>query len=162
LLLYASIAISNHGNCLHLRPNRNHVRNPGPPDRSRRRFQNSARQPAQLHGKTLLVTGGASGFGEAIVTAFTKLPGTAAIVADNNSQRGQNLEHTFRETGCSVKFVQIDVTDWESGIGLFRCALSGLMQTYDEKRTIDHVVTCAGVIGGQMDFTPAHPDEFPN
>jgi NAD(P)-dependent dehydrogenase (short-subunit alcohol dehydrogenase family) len=106
-------------------------------------------QTDQLHGKTLLVTGGVSGFGEAIVTAFTKQPGTAAIIADNNSERGQNLERTLREAGCSVKFVQVDVTDWESVTGLFRCALFWLGQTYHEERTIDHVVTCAGVIGGQ-------------
>jgi NAD(P)-dependent dehydrogenase (short-subunit alcohol dehydrogenase family) len=93
---------------------------------------------------------------------FHKLPGTAAIIADNNSERGHNLERTLREVGCSVKFVQVDVTDWESVTGLFRSALSWLRQTYDEERTIDHVVTCTGVIGGQMDFTPVHPDEFLN
>jgi NAD(P)-dependent dehydrogenase (short-subunit alcohol dehydrogenase family) len=65
-----------------------------------------------LQGKTLLVTGGASGFGEAIVTAFTKQPGTAAIIADKDAARGETLERTLREAGCSVKFVQVDVTDW--------------------------------------------------
>jgi NAD(P)-dependent dehydrogenase (short-subunit alcohol dehydrogenase family) len=120
----------------------------------------SQNQTDQLQGKTLLVTGGASGFGEAIVTAFTKQTDTAAIIADKNNERGQELEHTLREAGCRVKLVQADVTDWESVTDLFRSALTWLRQTYDEERTIDHVVTCAGVVAGQMDFTPVHPDDF--
>jgi 5'-hydroxyaverantin dehydrogenase len=161
LLFYASIAVSNHA----------HRLPPSQPETLseiralQRPLAVNFKSPPQNHtdqlqGKTLLVVGGASGFGEAIVTAFTKQPGTAAIIADNNSEREHNLERTLREAGCSVKFVQVDVTDRESVTGLFRSALSWLKQTYDEERTIDHVVTCAGVIGGQMDFTPVHPDEF--
>lgn len=76
-----------------------------------------------LQGKSLLVTGGASGFGEAIVTAFTKQMDTAAIIADRDIARGEALERTLREAGRSVKFVQVDVTDWNSVISLFRSAL---------------------------------------
>jgi 5'-hydroxyaverantin dehydrogenase len=117
-------------------------------------------QAELLQGKTLLVTGGASGFGEAIVTAFTKQPHTAAIIADNNVERGSNLERNLREVGCSVKFIQVDVTNWDSVTGLFRSALTWLRETYDQDRTIDHVVTCAGVISEELDLKPIHPHEF--
>lgn len=113
-----------------------------------------------LQGKTLLVTGGASGFGEAIVTAFTKQPGTAAIIADRDMARGQAMERTLCEAGCSVKFVEVDVTDWSSVTRLFRSALVWLRETYKQDRTIDHIVTCAGVTSENLDVTPVQPDDF--
>lgn len=117
-------------------------------------------QDASLEGKTLLVTGGASGFGEAIVTAFAKSPDTAAIIADNNSERGEELERSLREAGRNVKFVQVDVTNWESVTSLFRTALIWLRGSYGHIRTIDHIVTCAGVISENLDLTPADPEDF--
>lgn len=113
-----------------------------------------------LQGKTLLVTGGASGFGEATVAAFTKQPDTAAIIADRDAARGQAMERTLREAGCSVKFVQVDVTDWDSVTSLFRSALVWLKETYGQDRSIDHVVTCAGVSSEDLDLIPVQPDNF--
>ncbi|KAM0720747.1 hypothetical protein Q7P37_004884 [Cladosporium fusiforme] len=115
---------------------------------------------ASLQGKTLLVTGGASGFGEAIVTAFTRNPNTAAIIADYNDLRGLELERTLREAGCNVKFIKVDVTDWRSVTGLFRSALIWLRDSFGQEKWIDHVVTSAGVAGEALDITPVHPDDF--
>lgn len=115
---------------------------------------------ATLEGKTLLVTGGASGIGETIVTAFTKNPNTAVVIADNNSERGNNLERTFREAGHNVKFIQVDVANWESVTSLFRSALIWLRESYGQTRLIDHIVTCAGVAGEALDLTPVDPDDF--
>lgn len=115
-----------------------------------------------LGGGTILVTGGASGFGEVIATAFTKNPDTAAIIADNNSERGESLERSLREAGRSVKFIQVDVTNWQSVTSLLRSALLWLRESHDEDRTIDHVITCAGVISENLDLTPVDPDDFIN
>lgn len=115
-----------------------------------------------IQGKTLLVTGGASGFGEAIAAAFTNQPDTAAIIADRDAARGAALEQTLREAGRSVKFVQVDVTDWDSITNLFRSALVWLRETYKQDRTLDHIVTCAGVTSEALDLAPVQPDEFVN
>lgn len=99
-------------------------------------FQNAgSNQTQQIEGKTLLVTGGASGFGETFITAFAKNPGCAAIIADFDKTKGEELEAILREDGLNVKFIQVDVTDWESVTSLMRQALIWL-QTLGQDRTI--------------------------
>jgi NAD(P)-dependent dehydrogenase (short-subunit alcohol dehydrogenase family) len=109
---------------------------------------------ASLQGKTLLVTGGASEVGEAIVTAFAKQPDTAVIIAGKNLEQGETLERTLCETGCNVKFIQVDVTVWTSFISLFRDALVRLKETDGQDRATDHVVSCVGVSSEAVDFAP--------
>lgn len=123
-------------------------------------FQSPTANPAQSpQNKTLLVTGGASGFGEQFVTTFTKSPGCAAIIADLDSTKGEELEKNLRNAGHTVKFIQVDVTSWDSVINLFRNALTWLKELGSD-RTIDHVICSAGVESGELDIDPVHPDDF--
>lgn len=118
-----------------------------------------ANQTQALQGKTLLVTGGASGFGETFVTTFVQNPGCAAIIADLDRTKGERLEKSLRESGRDVKFIQVDVTDWESVISMFRQALAWL-QTLGQDRAIDHVICSAGIDSEELDLSPISPDDF--
>jgi 5'-hydroxyaverantin dehydrogenase len=123
-------------------------------------FRKSAAYQAQsLQGKTLLVTGGASGFGETFVTTFVKNADSAAIIADLDRTKGEHLEKKLLEAGCNVKFIQVDVTNWESVINLFQQALTWL-RTLDQDRTIDHVICSAGVDSEELDMSAVSPDDF--
>ena len=60
----------------------------------------------QIQGNSFLVTGGASGLGEAVVRAITA-QGGKVVIADLNEEAGTALA---RELGDSVRFVRCDVT----------------------------------------------------
>lgn len=123
-------------------------------------FQKAATiQTQSIEGKTLLVTGGASGFGETFITSFAKNPGCAAIIADFDKAKGEEFEKSLRETGSNVKFIQVDVTNWESVTSLMRQALMWL-KTLGQNRTIDHIICSAGVVGDYLDLTPTSPEDF--
>lgn len=113
----------------------------------------------ELQGKTLLVTGGASGFGETFATAFAQQPDTAVIIADLDNVKGEQLEKTLNGSGCRVKYIQVDVTDWESVTSLFRNALTWL-NTLQPGRSIDHVICSAGVESDELDLAPVNPEDF--
>jgi NAD(P)-dependent dehydrogenase (short-subunit alcohol dehydrogenase family) len=92
----------------------------------------------QLQGKTALVTGGASGLGEACVRRFI-MQGARAIILDLNAERGEALA---AELGSAVRFVKADVTsetDVQAAIQTAQEAFGGL-----------HIaVNCAGVVIGE-------------
>jgi len=113
-----------------------------------------------LRGRTLLCTGGSSGFGAAFVTAFAKsAEDTAVILADLDVEKGIALQDALKAEGCAVKFIRTDVTDWESQVNLFRAALAWLSEI-SPGRSIDHVICSAGVLGGSLDIEPSHPAEL--
>ncbi|WP_299330133.1 SDR family NAD(P)-dependent oxidoreductase [uncultured Psychrobacter sp.] len=60
----------------------------------------------QVQGNSFLVTGGASGLGEAVVRAITA-QGGKVVIADLNEEAGTALA---RELGDSVRFVRCDIT----------------------------------------------------
>ncbi len=87
-----------------------------------------------LQNKVALVTGGASGLGEACVRRFTRL-GMKAVILDRDAERGKAL---VGELGDSVQYAQADVTsesDVQAAIDTALGAFNGL----------DVVVNCAGV-----------------
>ena len=61
----------------------------------------------QLNGNTFLITGGASGLGEACVRRLAA-SGGRVVIADLNEQAGQALA---TELGTATRFIRTDVTN---------------------------------------------------
>ena len=89
-----------------------------------------------ISGKVAIVTGGASGLGEATVERIVKAGGKAAIF-DLDAVKGQAL---VERLGSNAVFANVDVADeasTQAGIALALSAFSG----------IDICVNCAGIPG---------------
>ena len=61
----------------------------------------------QTKGRVFLVTGAASGLGEATVRALASV-GARVVIADLNDERGQALAG---EIGDAARYVHVDMTD---------------------------------------------------
>jgi NAD(P)-dependent dehydrogenase (short-subunit alcohol dehydrogenase family) len=64
----------------------------------------------QFEGKVALVTGGASGIGEACVLTFAR-GGAKVMIADLNEDRGAQTVAAVRDAGSDAMFVRVDVAD---------------------------------------------------
>jgi len=91
----------------------------------------------QLQDKGVLVTGGASGLGEACVRLFT-LAGAKVVIADLNSDAGIALSTEHSHTGLSTLFVKTDVTDEDS----MRAAVRDAVETFGGLHVL---INCAGI-----------------
>jgi NAD(P)-dependent dehydrogenase (short-subunit alcohol dehydrogenase family) len=87
----------------------------------------------QLQGSTALVTGGASGLGEAVVRRFVA-QGAKVVIVDLNDERGSMLA---AELGDMARFVKVDVSN-EADIG-------AAVQVAQGWGGLQIVVNCAGV-----------------
>lgn len=85
-------------------------------------------------GKAFLVTGGASGLGEAAVRALATR-GAKVLIADRDAERGAALE---AELAGSARFVPTDVTDESSVAAAVEAALSAFGALHGS-------IQCAGV-----------------
>jgi NAD(P)-dependent dehydrogenase (short-subunit alcohol dehydrogenase family) len=83
-----------------------------------------------LAGKTALVTGGASGLGEACVRALVAAQ-CGVVIADLNEERGLALA---AELGALTQFCRTDVTDE-----------GDVLASMDEIDRLDVLVNCAGI-----------------
>ncbi len=68
----------------------------------------------RLRGRTIVITGGASGIGAALATGFAA-EGANAVIADLNLEAADALVAEIRSTGGSASAVRVDVTDREVG-----------------------------------------------
>jgi len=77
-----------------------------------------------VHGKVILITGGASGFGAGFVRQWAK-HGATVIVGDINVEKGDALcrEINKEVNGKKAHFVHCNVTDWKSQVNLFKEAV---------------------------------------
>jgi NAD(P)-dependent dehydrogenase (short-subunit alcohol dehydrogenase family) len=91
----------------------------------------------QLQDKGVLVTGGASGLGEACVRLLTQA-GAKVVIADLNSDAGIALSTEHSHTGLSTLFVKTDVTDEES----IRAAARDAVETFGGLHVL---INCAGI-----------------
>jgi NAD(P)-dependent dehydrogenase (short-subunit alcohol dehydrogenase family) len=64
----------------------------------------------RLSGKVVAITGGASGFGEAMGTRMAE-EGASVAVIDKNTERGQTAAATLEASGARAAFYECDVTD---------------------------------------------------
>lgn len=91
----------------------------------------------ELKDKGVLVTGGASGLGGACVRLLAAR-GAKVVIADLNSEGGENLAAELRATGANVLFAQTNVTDEES--------VQAAVHTAVEKHGSLHIlINCAGI-----------------
>lgn len=67
---------------------------------------------SKLDGKVSIVTGGASGIGEATARAFVA-EGAKVVLADINEANGKALEQELANAGSDVMFVKADITNEE-------------------------------------------------
>ena len=70
-------------------------------------------------GKSVLITGGASGLGALIATAFAE-DGARVTIADLNESQGQDVA----ATNGNLNFVRTDVADWSSQVQAFKAAIA--------------------------------------
>lgn len=76
--------------------------------------------PARIKGKTILITGGAAGFGAAFSTRWASC-GATVILGDINPSGEAVAARIRQEThNANVHFVPLDVTCWESQLNFFR------------------------------------------
>ena len=88
----------------------------------------------QLKGNTFIVTGGASGLGEATVKTLVE-SGANVVIADLQVEKGQALVQSL---GKQVRFIKTDITNEEDGKAAV--ALSG-----NEFGGLQGLVNCAGI-----------------
>ena len=89
-------------------------------------------------GRSVLVTGGTSGIGEAVATAFATA-GANVVISGRNSSRGNNVVDAIAQDGQIIRFIAGDITDSEFCQSLVESAAR-------ELNGLDIVVNCAGVI----------------
>lgn len=97
-----------------------------------------------LRDKTILITGGSSGFGAAFSRTWAS-HGAHLIIGDIDTAGGESLVASLRlKTGNpNHHFIRCDVTDWESQVEFFRRA-----EQLSPHGGIDAVVANAGITEG--------------
>ncbi|GIJ85027.1 hypothetical protein Asppvi_003882 [Aspergillus pseudoviridinutans] len=108
--------------------------------------------PSSVKGKTAIVTGGASGLGEAYVRALVAA-GVYVCFGDIDSERGQRLAAELPRT----KFVSCDAGRWDDQVRLFEKAVS-----LSPNGRIAYVVANAGIHRPDEVFEQPHPDHEPS
>ncbi|MFX1513270.1 MAG: SDR family NAD(P)-dependent oxidoreductase [Promethearchaeota archaeon] len=92
-----------------------------------------------VKGKVAIVTGGASGIGQAAVELFVKMD-MKVIIVDFDDELGFKLEKRLQEEGFDVKFYVTDITNSEQ-------INSMITQVINQYGTVDILINCAGVSG---------------
>ncbi|AEO65673.1 uncharacterized protein THITE_2046563 [Thermothielavioides terrestris NRRL 8126] len=98
-----------------------------------------------LAGKTILITGGASGFGAAFARHWAR-HGAHLVLGDINDRAGEELVAELRSSPSTapdqvIFYQHCDVTSWTDQLALFRAAIAA-----SPNHTIDTVVAGAGII----------------
>ncbi|GIN72319.1 short-chain dehydrogenase [Bacillus sp. J14TS2] len=101
----------------------------------------------RFSGKTVIVTGGASGIGEAAVIEFAK-EGAKVVISDM-SDHGQELSDKLNQDGYETSFMKVDVTAEDEVKGL-------VDDTVEKYGSLDVMFANAG-IGG---MTLVHETDF--
>ena len=102
---------------------------------------NQSVDDAWVKGKTIVITGGASGFGAGYLKRWAA-QGATVIIGDVNVKKGdQAVRDVKKETGNpNLHFFHCDVTDWQSQVQFFKDAVK-----VSPTGGIDTVVANAGI-----------------
>jgi len=65
-----------------------------------------------VHGKTVLVTGGTSGIGEAIARAYAA-EGADVVITGRSEERGRQITDSLTKEGRSARFIRADLEDFD-------------------------------------------------
>ncbi|KAJ9660481.1 hypothetical protein H2201_006903 [Coniosporium apollinis] len=106
-----------------------------------------------LKGKSILITGGASGIGLATARAWAAAGAYVTIADIQAIENGEKIAQELNDQGGHVKYVYCDVTSWESQIQAFKTAIM-----FAPYHTLDIVATFAGTAfmpGNQVDHVLA-------
>lgn len=101
----------------------------------------------RFQGKVVIITGGASGIGEACVHAFAR-EGARVAVVDLDAERGEHVAAVVRRTEGDAVFLQADMADPASVERM-------VADTVDAFGRLDHAVNNAG-IGGELSPTGSY------
>ncbi len=103
---------------------------------------------AWVKDKTIVITGGASGFGAAFLKRWAAA-GATVIIGDINVKGGDQLvRDVSKSTGnTNIHFFQCDVTNWKSQVQFFKHAVK-----VSPHGGIDTVVANAGIIDANPTF----------
>ncbi|KAH6871219.1 short chain dehydrogenase reductase [Thelonectria olida] len=91
-----------------------------------------------LNGKSIIITGGASGLGKAYAKAFVDA-GAFVTIGDYDEVAGKA---TAAELSPNAAFVKCDVRNWDEQVTLFTTALES-----SPYKSIDVVIANAGIVG---------------
>ncbi|KAF2011940.1 NAD(P)-binding protein [Aaosphaeria arxii CBS 175.79] len=94
---------------------------------------------SNLKEKSTIVTGGASGIGAGVVTAFAEA-GAYVTILDRNEELGNALVEKLTAKGLHVQFTKVDIASFSSQTTGFKSAIS-----FSPHKTLDIVVTSAGI-----------------
>ena len=101
----------------------------------------------RLDGKTAIVTGGATGIGEASARLFAA-EGAQVFIANRRADLGESVAQDIRASGGAATFVQTDVTD--------AVAVAALFATVQDSARLDVVFNVVGISGRRFGDGPIH------
>jgi NAD(P)-dependent dehydrogenase (short-subunit alcohol dehydrogenase family) len=105
-----------------------------------------------LNGKNALVTGGASGIGEATALGFAA-EGVRVVIADVNADKGQAVAGGIVRDGGQAVFVSCDVTDFDQ-VG------AAVKTSIDQWGSIDILMNNAGIGPAGDTLLEIEPEKF--
>jgi NAD(P)-dependent dehydrogenase (short-subunit alcohol dehydrogenase family) len=107
-------------------------------------FNKKRGEKMRLDGKVAVITGGASGIGEACAYAFTEVGGKV-VIADRNEKRAQMVLAGLRERGREAEFIKLEVTD--------EASVKAMVDFAEERfGGLDCAVNCAGYANPRQPF----------
>jgi NAD(P)-dependent dehydrogenase (short-subunit alcohol dehydrogenase family) len=98
-----------------------------------------APQLENIRGKSVIITGGANGMGEAFVRDFVAA-GAWVTFADVNEERGRAVEAELNADGRKCAFIKCDIRDWDQQKAMFEKAKS-----QSPSNSVDVVIANAGI-----------------
>lgn len=96
-------------------------------------------QNHKILAKTVVITGGSSGLGEALAVCYAQPGHTLGLLARRNNEL-ERVAQRCRDKGATVEVGVVDITDSK--------AVARWVQTFDAKHNIDLLIANAGVFTG--------------